>query len=136
MVCSVAGFEQPVRGLHEVADVTIGHHVMATDDEGEHEMCFGDLGDVDDEEKIVINVGGTRHETLLTTLQSKSGTRLHHIASRHSGGPSKEYFFDRHPGVFTTVMDYYRSGKWLVYHEVVGLQGSIQWASTYYRSGK
>ena len=84
---------------------------MASEDDGEQEMCFGDLGDIDDDEKIIINVGGTRHETLLTTLTSKQGTRLSNIAEHHTGGRAKEYFFDRHPGVFTTVMDYYRSGK-------------------------
>lgn len=90
---------------------------MATDEDGEQEMGLGDLGDIDDDEKIVINVGGTRHETLLATLNSKPGTRLYQIAMRHSSGKTREYFFDRHPGVFSTVMDYYRSGKCLFSRE-------------------
>ena len=66
---------------------------------------------VDDDEKVVINVGGSRHEILLSTLASKPGTRLSYLTKRHKRGRGEEYFFDRHPGVFNTVMDYYRSGR-------------------------
>ena len=107
----IADFETPSRGIREGSDVPAVRDAMATDDEAEHEVHFGDLGDADDEDRIVINVGGTRHESLVTTLISKPGTRLSHIANRHTGGRAKEYYFDRHPGVFTTVMDYYRSGE-------------------------
>ena len=61
--------------------------------------------------QIVINVGGIRHETLVSTLLAKAGTRLHHLAKHHVRGTAREYFFDRHPGVFSTVMDYYRGGE-------------------------
>jgi hypothetical protein len=62
--------------------------------------------------QIVLNVGGIRHETLLSTLLEKSGTRLSQLAENHVRGACSEYFFDRHPGVFSTVMDYYRAGTY------------------------
>jgi hypothetical protein len=68
----------------------------------------------DDDDKIILNVGGVRHETLISTLTNKAGTRLASLALRHRKfypGITKEYFFDRHPGVFSTVIDFYRNGK-------------------------
>ena len=71
----------------------------------------GTIGDVEDADKIVINVGGIRHETLTSTLLAKPHTRLCYLARRHRQGVREEYFFDRHPGVFSTVMDFYRTGN-------------------------
>ncbi|KAK2106845.1 hypothetical protein P7K49_016359 [Saguinus oedipus] len=79
-------------------------------------------------EKIIINVGGTRHETYRSTLRTLPGTRLAWLAdpdgggrpetdgggagsSGSSGGGGCEFFFDRHPGVFAYVLNYYRTGK-------------------------
>ena len=71
------------------------------------------VGDLDgvEEEKVTINVGGIYHDTLLSTLASKPDTRLGYMAKRHVKGRKENYFYDRHPGVFSTVIDYYRSGK-------------------------
>ncbi|XP_053364145.1 potassium voltage-gated channel subfamily C member 2 [Clarias gariepinus] len=92
----------------------------------------------DDHERIILNVGGTRHETYRTTLRTLPGTRLALLASipsaalcgSGSGSDAEsalldhhhhhqnqqvcignEYFFDRHPGVFAYVLNYYRTGK-------------------------
>nr|XP_058924563.1 potassium voltage-gated channel subfamily C member 4 isoform X1 [Kogia breviceps] len=76
-------------------------------------------------EKIIINVGGTRHETYRSTLRTLPGTRLAWLAdpdgggrpvsdgggAGSSGGGGCEFFFDRHPGVFAYVLNYYRTGK-------------------------
>ncbi|KAI0207757.1 hypothetical protein LSAT2_007580 [Lamellibrachia satsuma] len=98
---------------------------MELDDEG--------LGDVDSEDKITLNVGGVAHETLLSTLAKKPGTRLSELAKEHARGDevTNEYYFNRNPRVFNTVIDYYRSG-------VVGGHRLLQewWVVIdYYRSG-
>uniref|UniRef100_H3C2D2 BTB domain-containing protein n=1 Tax=Tetraodon nigroviridis TaxID=99883 RepID=H3C2D2_TETNG len=69
----------------------------------------------DDNERIILNVGGTRHETYKTTLKTLPGTRLALLASDSDidsyNARTNEYFFDRHPGVFAYVLNYYRTGK-------------------------
>ena len=72
------------------------------------------LGYVSDEEedKVVINVGGQRHETLVKSLAARPNTRLGKLVLRHKKGVKEEYFYDRHPGVFSSVIDYYRSGMY------------------------
>uniref|UniRef100_A0A2K5KED9 BTB domain-containing protein n=1 Tax=Colobus angolensis palliatus TaxID=336983 RepID=A0A2K5KED9_COLAP len=65
----------------------------------------------------VINVGGVRHETYRSTLRTLPGTRLAGLtepeaAARFDYDPgADEFFFDRHPGVFAYVLNYYRTGK-------------------------
>uniref|UniRef100_A0A3B3SV98 Potassium voltage-gated channel subfamily C member 4 n=1 Tax=Paramormyrops kingsleyae TaxID=1676925 RepID=A0A3B3SV98_9TELE len=70
--------------------------------------------------KIVINVGGIRHETYKSTLKNLPGTRLAWLAESSSRrnsdvdpsqGRTHEFFFDRHPVIFTYVLNYYRTGK-------------------------
>lgn len=75
--------------------------------------------DVNHHGRITINVGGQRHETYLTTLRNHPDTRLYWITERHHTSTKspeynpekKEYFFDRHPGVFAHIVNYYRTGK-------------------------
>lgn len=74
----------------------------------------------EDSDKIIINVGGTRHETYKSTLRTLPGTRLAWLAETgaqdsadaDAAPPSAtEFFFDRHPGIFAYVLNYYRTGK-------------------------
>ncbi|XP_064824562.1 potassium voltage-gated channel subfamily C member 2-like [Oncorhynchus masou masou] len=60
--------------------------------------------------KVVINVGGMHHETYMSTLKSLPGTRLAKLMDHDPSG-DLEFFFDRHPGVFSNVLNYYRTGK-------------------------
>ncbi|KAM9228827.1 voltage-gated potassium channel KCNC2 isoform 4-T4 [Dugong dugon] len=121
------------------------------------------MGKIESNERVILNVGGTRHETYRSTLRTLPGTRLALLAAsepqgdcltaagdkpqpsppplspqprappllpgpggcfeggagncspRGSGGDhpvgGREFFFDRHPGVFAYVLNYYRTGK-------------------------
>uniref|UniRef100_A0A8C2B6G8 Si:ch73-334d15.4 n=1 Tax=Cyprinus carpio TaxID=7962 RepID=A0A8C2B6G8_CYPCA len=60
-------------------------------------------------EKIVINVGGVKHETHTRTLMALPGSRLANLVDTDM--PPSELFFDRNPEVFAHVLQYYRSGK-------------------------
>lgn len=63
--------------------------------------------------RIIINVGGFRHETHLNTLLNIPDTRLSWIVENQNvfDSEKKEYFFDRHPGAFSQVLNYFRTGQ-------------------------
>ncbi|KAI4826146.1 potassium voltage-gated channel subfamily C member 1b isoform X1 [Pseudochaenichthys georgianus] len=75
------------------------------------------MGLSDDKDRIVINVGGIRHQTYRSTLRTLPGTTLSQLAEpdapNHFDYDAKidEFFFDRHPGVFAHILNYYRTGK-------------------------
>ncbi|XP_048468052.1 potassium voltage-gated channel subfamily C member 1-like [Rhincodon typus] len=78
--------------------------VCPEEEEEEEEMGTGEGS-----ERITINVGGTRHETYRSTLQTLPGTRLARLTQ--PGASGGQFFFDRHPGIFASVLNYYRTGK-------------------------
>lgn len=66
--------------------------------------------------RIIINVGGIRFETYKSTLRNYPDTRLAWITETKSDNTdydplTGEYFFDRHPGMFLMILNYYRTGK-------------------------
>ena len=65
------------------------------------------------DDRIVLNVGGIRHETYHATLKKIPATRLSRLTPALANYDSvlNEYFFDRHPQVFAQVLNYYRTGK-------------------------
>ena len=67
----------------------------------------------DSENRVTLNVGGIRHETYKATLKKIPATRLSKLteALANYDPVLNEYFFDRHPGVFAQVLNYYRTGK-------------------------
>ncbi|XP_076140020.1 voltage-gated potassium channel KCNC4-like [Alosa pseudoharengus] len=74
-----------------------------------HPMQVGPAGS--EAERVVINVGGVRHETYKSTLMSIPGTRLANLASDSQKHSTSEFFFDRDPGAFAPILNYYRTGK-------------------------
>ncbi|KAM7534581.1 hypothetical protein Aperf_G00000105838 [Anoplocephala perfoliata] len=63
--------------------------------------------------RVILNVGGVRHETYKSTLKKIPATRLSRLTESLANYDPllNEYFFDRHPGVFAQVLNYYRTGK-------------------------
>ncbi|KAK1789688.1 hypothetical protein P4O66_015594, partial [Electrophorus voltai] len=75
------------------------------------------MGQGDEKDRIVINVGGIKHQTYRGTLRTLPGTRLAWLAEPDApnnfdyDAKIGEFFFDRHPGVFAHILNYYRTGK-------------------------
>uniref|UniRef100_A0A7E4VV02 BTB domain-containing protein n=1 Tax=Panagrellus redivivus TaxID=6233 RepID=A0A7E4VV02_PANRE len=67
---------------------------------------------MDSEYRVILNVGGVRHETYKHTLKKIPATRLSRLTTSLANYDPvlNEYFFDRHPGVFAQVLNYYRTG--------------------------
>ncbi|CAJ0960172.1 unnamed protein product, partial [Mesorhabditis belari] len=79
------------------------------------ETAFGDRKGswMDPEQRVILNVGGIRHETYTHVLKKIPATRLSRLTPNLANYDSvlNEYFFDRHPGVFAMILNYYRTGK-------------------------
>ena len=68
---------------------------------------------MDAENRCILNCGGIRHETYKATLKKIPATRLSRLTENLGNYDPvlNEYFFDRHPGVFSQILNYYRTGK-------------------------
>ena len=75
--------------------------------------------------RVIINVGGTKHECYISTIQNFPDTRLSWIAetalkNADFDPEQNEFFFDRHPGCFQNIMNYCRTGKLHCPNDVCG----------------
>ncbi|UJR26305.1 hypothetical protein I4U23_007643 [Adineta vaga] len=68
---------------------------------------------ITNDSRVILNVGGMRFETQRATLKKLPATRLSKLTPQLSyyDPVLNEYFFDRHPGVFSQILNYYRTGK-------------------------
>ena len=83
------------------------------------------LGTKNLDKKVTLNVGGNRHETWASTLEMIPGTRLALLAHLQEADEaydfdSDEYFFDRHPSAFESVIQYYRTEELHVNQNLCG----------------
>lgn len=97
-------------------------HLSDTTDRQIRLMDIYENGDSFDNKRICINVGGVRHELLWKTLEKVPNSRLGKIRYAQSLDEIKELcddldmkhneiFFDRHSASFSTIINFYRTGK-------------------------
>src|SRR3569832_2207817 len=67
---------------------------------------------MDVESRVILNVGGARYETYMHVLKKIPATRMSRLtpSAANYDPVLNEYFFDRHPGVFQEILNYYRTG--------------------------
>lgn len=118
---TVTGQAHPTPGHSAAAAAAVGqhhHHPHSISQQAPYSSRFNRSNDY----KILVNVGGIRHELLWSTLEKFPFTRLGRLQEcrtedailnycDHYSYDENEYFFDKNPRIFQSVVSCYRTGK-------------------------
>ena len=68
------------------------------------------MGEIAEEQTVILNVGGVRHEVRQSTLKKKPSTKLgdERKLRKYYRSGTNEYYFDRSPRLFDYILNYYR----------------------------
>lgn len=113
-----AASQQPVSAGQTAAATLAAHHHHSTSQQSPYMSRTNRCNDY----KILVNVGGVRHELLWSTLEKFPFTRLGRLQEcrtedailnycDHYSYDENEYFFDKNPRIFQSVVSCYRTGK-------------------------
>ena len=78
--------------------------------------------DVMDKNRVVFNIGGSRFETLTSTIIQRCGLKWYTNLQELSDGEDdvEEFFIDRNPIMFQCILDYCRTGHLHIPHNICG----------------
>ncbi|CAH1797460.1 unnamed protein product [Owenia fusiformis] len=107
--------------------MTVKHHQSGSTliMEDTHHKELHKLLETSLDKRVVINVGGQKFETFVSTLERLPNTRLSLLAQNLEADESydpltREYYFDRHPAAFAAILQYYRSEELHVDQNICG----------------
>jgi len=91
--------KQSLKNLEKVSDLIASKNGLISNDRSDM--------------RVILNVGGTKFETLIDTLTKHGRDTMLGAMLSFNTELKKEYFIDRDPGLFRHILNWYRTG-WLI----------------------